>query len=62
MEPFPVDVLGGFHYFVVRLLEIVSEPGAIIAGHSLPLAIHYQSKRIEHHPAFEFLRNKVIHF
>ena len=26
MEPFPVDVLGGFHYFVVRLLEIVSEP------------------------------------
>ena len=27
MEPSPVDVLGGFHYFVVRLLEIVSEPG-----------------------------------
>ena len=31
MEPFPVDVLGGFHYFVVRLLEIVSEPGAIVS-------------------------------
>ena len=28
MEPSPVDALGGFHYFVVRLLEIVSEPGA----------------------------------
>ena len=27
MEPSPVDVLGGFHYFVVRLLEIVPEPG-----------------------------------
>ena len=27
MEPSPVDVLGGFHYFVVRLLGIVPESG-----------------------------------
>ena len=44
-------------YFVIRYMGSVG-----IMSHIEKIALHYQSKRIEHHPAWEFLRNKVIHF
>ena len=53
------------HMHFVRIMQEASwiyPINAIIVRSFLLYYVHYQSKRIEHHPAFEFLRNKVIHF
>ena len=50
MDPSSVDVLGGFHYFVVRLLGIVPEPGGNRVGLARQLECERGFKKHNWHP------------